>query len=145
MSKVLLDTNIVVSGLFRSGLPSKLLHKARKGEIKAVSSSGLLAELSEVLTRESKPFRLTQDEADKVIDHVCSWCEIVSVGALPNVCRDRDDNLVLATAEAGKVDYVITGDSDLLELGIYRGVRLVKVSTFFSELGDREAWEEAIP
>jgi len=80
-----------------------------------------------------------------VIDHVCSWCEIVSVGALPNVCRDRDDNLVLATAEAGKVDYVITGDSDLLELGIYRGVRLVKVSTFFSELGDREAWEEAIP
>jgi predicted nucleic acid-binding protein len=52
------------------------------------------------------------------------------------VCRDRDDDNVLATAVAGQADIILTGDDDLLVLGEYNGIRILSPRQFV-ELMDR--------
>jgi putative PIN family toxin of toxin-antitoxin system len=52
------------------------------------------------------------------------------------VCRDKDDDVVLATALAGKADIIVTGDDDLLVLKAFRGIRILSPRRFL-ELLDR--------
>ena len=40
-------------------------------------------------------------------------------------CRDADDDWVLATAIAGQAEAIVTGDGDLLALGVYQGVAIL--------------------
>jgi predicted nucleic acid-binding protein len=47
-----------------------------------------------------------------------------------SVCRDPDDNRVLECALDGHVEYIITGDKDLLDLGEFQGMRIINVSDF---------------
>ena len=47
-----------------------------------------------------------------------------------NICRDADDDNVLACALAAKADYLVTGDSDLLIIGIFRGIKIITPREF---------------
>jgi predicted nucleic acid-binding protein len=54
--------------------------------------------------------------------------------ALTAVCRDPDDNMVLECALEGHVQYIVSGDKDLLELKEFRGIRIVRAAEFLSLL-----------
>ncbi|MDQ3623269.1 MAG: putative toxin-antitoxin system toxin component, PIN family [Verrucomicrobiota bacterium] len=58
---------------------------------------------------------------------------------LPAICRDPDDDLVLAAAVAGSCQYLVTGDNDLLVLGAFRDVKIVKPREFLNLLEGRAA------
>jgi putative PIN family toxin of toxin-antitoxin system len=63
--------------------------------------------------------------------------EIVTpVRLAERVCRDKDDDVVLATALAGNADVIVTGDEDLLVLRTFRGIRILSPRQFL-ELLDR--------
>lgn len=47
------------------------------------------------------------------------------------VCRDPDDDVVLATALAARADCLITGDSDLLDLDAFRGIPILRPAAFW--------------
>ncbi|MFZ0179356.1 MAG: putative toxin-antitoxin system toxin component, PIN family, partial [Candidatus Dormiibacterota bacterium] len=49
---------------------------------------------------------------------------------VPRVCRDPDDDQILAIAVVGAVDALVTGDGDLLALGTHRGVNISSVADF---------------
>lgn len=75
--------------------------------------------------------------------------EYISITALvdtstvevPDISRDPDDNHVLACAEAGQAILVVSGDSDLLTLGNYKGIRILSVADFIA-LIDPESSDE---
>lgn len=96
--RAVIDTNVLLSGLLWRGAPHDLLEHARNGKLQLISSPALLSELAEVIT----PFSLMQP-----------------------VCRDADDDEVLATAIAGQVDFIITGDDDLLSLKTYQEIPII--------------------
>ena len=50
------------------------------------------------------------------------------------VCRDPDDDWVLATAVAGQAEAIVTGDGDLLALGKYQGVAILTPRQFIERL-----------
>jgi uncharacterized protein len=52
----------------------------------------------------------------------------------PQVSRDPNDDLIVATAIAAKADHLVTGDNDLLTLGEHQGVRIVTPRQFLDEL-----------
>jgi uncharacterized protein len=59
---------------------------------------------------------------------------LANVPAIEPVCRDPDDDHVLAAALAAKADAIVTGDADLLVLGAYQGIRILSVRAFLEEL-----------
>jgi putative PIN family toxin of toxin-antitoxin system len=128
----LYDTNIYISGTFGRGAPRQALHLAQLGEVEVVTCEQLLDELRRVLTRPDKPFCLTSDEADVVIENVRGYARLVTPARKVEVCRDPDDNLVIECALAGGVQYIVTGDLDLKELKVFEDIQIVDVRTFLS-------------
>ena len=130
MTSAVYDTNILISGLFWQGVPRRVLHLARNGKVQAITCQALLDELKDVLVRPNKPFQLSEQEVDRVLGDVLTFSRIVSPVEIPQVCRDPNDNIVLACALAGKADYVVTGDPDLLALQKHQQIKIVTAREF---------------
>lgn len=138
--RLVLDTNTVLSALLWQGLPHQLLQAVRqRPNLQLYGSAALLEELADVLTRPSltKPLVTLGKTADQVLADYAAAAEIVPVPPLAQaVCRDPDDDDVLALALAAHADLVISGDQDLLVLGRFHGIPIVT---------PRQAWEHLIP
>ena len=128
--RVIIDTNVLISGTFWSGKPKILLNKARHREIASVTSEILLNEVKEILTREDKPFRLSMSEANRIISSIRDISDVILPKSKVSVCRDEDDNRVLECALDGNAEYIVTGDTDLLDLREYQGIYILNVADF---------------
>ena len=127
---VVLDTNVVIAALVAEGLCREVLHRAVRLRVLA-SSDGLMDELDDTLRRK---FAITPATA-AFVKAFRQQIQIVEPASLPKpVCRDRDDDLVLATAVAASADFIVTGDDDLLVLGGYEGVAIVSPRRFLERL-----------
>jgi putative PIN family toxin of toxin-antitoxin system len=89
-----------------------------------------LDELKEILVRPDKPFKLTEEEADRVVKAMQNVAEVVETQSQVMVCRDEKDNKVLECAVDGRAEWIITGDAHLLELQSFKKVRIVTVAEF---------------
>jgi uncharacterized protein len=130
--RIVLDTNIVVSALFWRGTPHILLQTIRQqGSHQLFSSPVLLTELAEVLVRpwSAKRLALLDRAAHEILAEYIDSIEIVSpVAAPPAVTRDSDDDHVIAAAVAADAALIVTGDSDLLDVGTHARIRVVTAS-----------------
>ena len=117
---VVLDTNVLVSGIAYPGsTPGKIIAAWRHGAVEVVLSSFILDELRRVLPRLSARHGLNAAEIDDFVD-ILSLQAALQDPSTPakNAVRDPMDLPVLGTLIAGleaeMVDYLITGDKDLL-------------------------------
>ncbi len=131
--RVVIDTNVLISAIFWTGKPKQLLNRVRHDEITFVTSSDLLNELKEILMRRDKPFHLSDNEAEQVVETMRGMAEVVKVHSRVTVCHDEMDNKVLACAIDGKAEYIISGDIHLLGLGSFKSVRIMTVSDFLNQ------------
>lgn len=126
--RVVLDTNVVVSGLLWSNTPRRLLDAVRDGRLTAFTSQALLIELADVLSREHLAALLARcaTTPTELVFGYSKLARLVSVSAVePAVAADPDDDQVLACAVAARAELVITGDRrHLLPLGQYRGIAI---------------------
>ena len=130
--RVVIDTNVLISAIFWSGKPKQLLNQVRRGKIIFLTSNVLLEELKEVLTRDDKPFKLSEGEAQRVVEEIRNLAETVFPHSLVTICRDAADNRVLECAVDGRADWIVTGDSDLLDLQVFQGIKIAVVADFIS-------------
>lgn len=116
-SRVVLDTNVLVSGLaYPSSIPGKILAAWRQGKLDVVLSRHILEELVRVLPRLSR-VTLTAGEIQDLADSLMFLADIVDpVADHDDRLRDPADQAILQTFMAGAADYLITGDKDLLVL-----------------------------
>jgi putative PIN family toxin of toxin-antitoxin system len=128
---VVLDTNTLVSGMGWTGPPSEVLDVALQGRFTLLTSRPLLDELERVLSSPKlarhfrDPARLV--EAFEAVAVVVAPDEVLHV-----VERDPADNRVLEAAQAGLADFIVTGDSDLLELGSFGSIRILDPADFLA-------------
>ena len=130
--RLVLDTNVIVASVVADGLCRDLV-RVRLLPHTIITSESLLDELRTTLRKKFKV------DADKLplLSALRELAEIVKPARLgERVCRDKDDDVVLATAFAGKADAIVTGDNDLLALSKFRGVRILSPRQFL-ELLDR--------
>jgi putative PIN family toxin of toxin-antitoxin system len=120
--RVVLDTNVLLSGIaYPASVPGKILAAWRHGSVDVLLSAYILEELRRVLPRLAHRHGLTSAEIDDLVDVLSIQAEVIEPlpGAEPDL-RDVDDQPVLGTLLAAlktsRVDYLITGDKDLLAI-----------------------------
>jgi len=115
--RVVLDTNVLVSGLAYPGsLPGRIVTAWRQGGLDVVLSRYILDEMVRVLPRLSR-VTLSAAEIRDLADSFMFLADVVEpAGEQDKDLRDPADQLVLATLLAGEANYLITGDKDLLAL-----------------------------
>jgi len=126
--RAVIDTNVLLSGLVWNGTPHLLIEQIRGGALSLVSSPGLIAELAGVISRAKFRTALAKSNTnpERMLAEVRFLAEIFDPLPLPEpVCRDPDDDAVLALAVAAQVDLIVSGDQDLLTLGAYAGIAIV--------------------
>jgi len=119
------DTNVLVSALLLpDSKPRKALERALQNG-KVLLSYAVLAELYEVLSR--KQFRRYIDEEDirTFVAALTREAEWVDVNVRIAACRDSKDDKFLELGVSGHATHVVTGDSDLLALDPFQGIRIV--------------------
>lgn len=119
--RVVLDTNVTVSGLLWHGAPRRVVEAARNGQIEIVSSAELVAELEEVLRRPKLAARLAQvgSTPEELLAGYLALVVVIRAAPLPApISVDPDDDVVLACALAARAEAVVSGDDDLLSLGV---------------------------
>ncbi len=126
--KLLLDTNVLVAALIARGTCSDLLEHCVRQHV-VISSQPLLNELREVLERK---FRQRPLDARAAVTLFAETFTLVVTEALDQpICRDADDDVVLATALRGDCVAIVTGDQDLLVLDPFRGIHILSPSAFW--------------
>jgi predicted nucleic acid-binding protein len=80
-----------------------------------------------------KKFNLNNDEVDDYIKIVESLSvKIICQNEPEGASRDKDDNKILQCGIGGNVDYIITGDNDLLVLGNYNKIRIINSNEYLN-------------
>jgi uncharacterized protein len=129
--KAVFDTNVLVAAFVSEGVCSKLLIRARKKQFHLFVSYFILEEFERVLTRK---LTVPRGDARDAVGLISEAADIVSLPPRLEapICRDPDDDPLLACSLAAEADYLVTGDADLLELQSYRNTLIVSPRNFES-------------
>jgi putative PIN family toxin of toxin-antitoxin system len=125
--RLVLDTNIVASGLLWGGNPAQLLDAAQLGEIELFTSRPLLAELSNILIRQfAKAIEASGLSIEALVLGYAELTTVVRPAAIAAaVAADPADDQVLACTVSAQADLIVSGDRHLLDLGgTYQGIRI---------------------
>ena len=119
--RLVLDTNVLLSGIAYPGsVPGKIVTAWRHASVEVFLSPYILNELRRVLPRLRARHGMTDAEIDDLIDILQIQAEILTPDPVADAIRDTNDLPILGTLAAGlrlhTVDYLITGDKDLLAL-----------------------------
>jgi len=126
--RVVLDTNVIVSGLGWRGAPAAILDAVSEDRLVLVTSAPLLAELRRVL--EYPRLAKVIKGGAQLADLVAASGVVVAPNRVLTVVNDEDDNRVLEAAVEGATDYIVSGDTDLLDLGSFQGIPIIAPGEF---------------
>jgi putative PIN family toxin of toxin-antitoxin system len=127
--RVVLDTNVLMSGIFWSGTTETILKLWGQGKFKLVLSLPVFDEYKEIVHRLSQKYDLRV--ADSILHDIFIGSDLIEPEkeSVPD-CEDLDDIMFLELAVAGRADYLVSGDKHLLKVGKYRGGRVIKPADF---------------
>jgi len=129
--RFVLDSNLIVSGLIWRGIPGRILNAARVGIIELYTCDELLQELARVLNYPRFAHKIQQLTGNPNKLHA-SYAALTQTVLLPSqlarVCRDHDDDIVLACALAAQAHAIVTGDKDLLSLRQYQQIPILNAA-----------------
>jgi uncharacterized protein len=129
--KAVLDTNVVISGIFWKGAPFEILEAWQKRRFRLLISPHVLDEYRRVLDE------MTKQRSIPVLGSILEIIELHSEMVTPvrfpeRVCSDPDDDKFLEAALAARADYVVSGDAALLKIKNHRGIQIVRPRQFLA-------------
>ena len=128
MTRVVLDTNTIVSGLGWGGAPAAVLDAALAGRFDLVTSPALLDELRRVLSYPK--LQAVIGDADEFVELMALTAIVVTPTTTVELARDPDDDRLLEAAPAGEAEAIVTGDLDLLTLQRVGQIRILAARDF---------------
>ena len=135
--RVVLDTNLLISALIsKHGAPASLLDAWGAKRFELISSEEQLEEFKAVSRRDRLIPFIQRSDVGRFVNHLRSNARIL--GKLPPVDRSIDpaDNFLLAMAEAGGADYLVSGDRrGVLALVQHNRTQIVTARKMMSTLG----------
>ncbi len=132
-SRVVIDTNVFVSGIFFSGPPYRILKAWQNDKIQIAVSEEILEEYRRVINELGLKYERLN--IDSIFELLFIESEMVPSHSFETpVCEDPDDDKFLACAIASKSKYIISGDKHLLKIGTYLNVAIVTPRYFLDHV-----------
>ncbi|MBI5554304.1 MAG: putative toxin-antitoxin system toxin component, PIN family [Elusimicrobia bacterium] len=132
--RITVDTNVFVSMLLGSKNCRRIYKVFVKGKLDLVISDELFNEISDVLKRDAFSKIVATQDLKELKDLLKSDAEWVKLKHCLTSCRDPKDNIILETALSGKVDFIVSGDKDLLDLKQFHKIPIVTPKQFSEAL-----------
>lgn len=131
MIRIVLDTNVLMSGIFWSGSPSRILSAWYEKKVKLVISPEILDEYIRVGAILSKKY--PSINTIPIIDLITIDSELCMATELEEpVSRDPDDDKFIALCLSTNCKIIVSGDNDLLEISGYRNIQVLKPTDFIN-------------
>lgn len=138
---VVVDTNVVVSGLLFGGIPSRLVSLWKAGLIEPIVSKKILDEYLRVLAYPK--FSLSETEIEFLLKHeILLYFQAIDISSESHeviIESDPDDDKFLLCALTGTCDFIISGDRHLLELKSYHGIKIVTPADFLERINQKNS------
>ena len=127
--RIVLDTNVFISGIFFTGPPYQILKAWCDGKVQLLVSPSILDEYQRIGVELALQFR--DVDLRPFWDLLTIQAEIVLTSTLPQVIHDDpSDDKFLEAAVAGNASYIISGDKHLLKLSEFQGIQVLKPKDF---------------
>ena len=130
--RVVIDTNVVVSGIFFGGVPRAVLEACEDGRFELVVTPSILDEYSRTCDRLAK--RHPTLRVGEILLHLVGSSVLVVDPTVPgSITRDPDDDKFMAAAHAAQA-CVVSGDEDLIDADGWMGVEVITPRTALDRL-----------
>jgi len=129
--KIVIDTNVIISGIYFGGIPKKLLETVLNNTYQIIISENIIYEYFDVIHRMSKKRMSPDAAATQVLNKLISNAKIIEPGDIKTPsCEDPDDIKFLQAAIVSNAEFLISGDKHLLDVGKYKGGIVLKPKEF---------------
>lgn len=131
--RIILDTNVLASGLFFTGIPFKILQGLKQGKYRTIVSQYIVDEYKRTVDKLARRFpnvinANAQLELIILSSDICQPQKLIEP-----VSVDPDDDKFIACAIASKTKIVISGDKHLLNVSGYKGIKVLTPRQFFEK------------
>ena len=130
--RLVIDTNLWISFIISKKL--NLLEPILFAEnTRILFSSELVEELQATITKPKLKKYFSENALEEMLTVFDPYIDFITVKSTVSICRDPNDNFLLALAKDGKANYLLTGDNDLLDIGKYQKTIIIKISEFLEQ------------
>jgi uncharacterized protein len=127
--KVVIDTNVFISGIFFTGPPYRILKAWQDGKIEILLSHEIFDEYHRV--GNELAYKFPKTDLTRIFEYLLIHAEFIIVQKLPvQICDDPDDDKFIACAIAGKSNLIVSGDKHLLKISGYEGINVLTPRIF---------------
>lgn len=139
--KIVIDTNVVISGTFFGGYPRMIIDAVLDEKLTASATAEIVDEYMEIahemITRKQGHFRET------LLAAFIGKMELIESHSVIHISRDADDDKFISCAKDSQALYIVSGDKDLLVLEHYDNIQIMTAKEFCEkELCDYTEWRE---
>ncbi len=126
--RIVIDTNVLISGVFFGGFPRNVLSSVVNGKIIACATTEIINEYEEIILEmiDRKQGHISRG----ILTPLITVMEIIEPVTQVEICRDPDDNKFLGCAKDSRSLFIVSGDKDLLVIGKYEDVQIVTAKEF---------------
>jgi len=126
--KIVIDTNVLISGVFFGGFPRKILVSIVNQKVTACATAEIINEYEEII---QEMIKRKQGHINKsILSPLIKTMEIIEPTTHIEICRDPDDNKFLECAKDSCAIYIVSGDKDLLVINKYENIQIITAKDF---------------
>ena len=127
--KIVIDTNVLISGVFFGGFPRKILSAVVSQKITACATAEIINESEEIV---QEMINRKQGHINRaILSPLIQAMEIIEPVTHIGICRDPDDNKFLECAKDSHALYIVSGDKDLLVIEQFGNIQIVTAKDFY--------------
>ena len=129
--KIVIDTNVLISGVFFGGFPRKILSAVVSQKITACATAEIINEYEEIV---QEMINRKQGHINRaILSPLIQAMEIIEPVTHIGICRDPDDNKFLECAKDSHALYIVSGDKDLLVIEQFGNIQIVTAKDFYGK------------
>lgn len=133
--RIVLDTNVVVSGVLFGGIPRQALDFWKMDTYELICSPEIVDEYEDILNRMLKKVKTPSEYlVEDFLGLIVKNATLLHPHHNERISRDPDDDMFINCALSGRAVYIVSGDRDLLDIGEVDGIDIITVRKFIEIL-----------